>query len=160
MPRAYNFKPVHKTCRACGVDFIGHSNKQYCTTTCRDKSDEYQQVRQKLRSSNLDYFLREKIFLAIRRGKHPVEVVADELKFLWDKQGGLCALSGVPMTYEKGKGRLPTNLSIDRKDSSLGYTFDNVQLTCYQANLMKSELTTAQLKFWCERILYATQLPC
>jgi hypothetical protein len=159
MPRAYSFKPVHKTCRACGVDFIGHSNKQYCNTACRDKSDEYQQVRQKLRNSNLDYFLREKIFLATRRGKHPVEVVVDELKSLWDKQGGLCALSGVPMTYEKGKGRLPTNLSIDRKDSGLGYTLDNVQLVCYQANLMKSELTTAQLKFWCERILYATQLP-
>ena len=160
MPRAYSYKPVEKTCRACGVSFVGHSNKQYCTVACRDTSEQYQQARQKLRNSNLDYFLREKVALATRRGKFDVAVTADDLRVLWEQQGGLCALSGVPMTYAKGQGRLPTNVSIDRKDSALGYTADNVQLTCYQANLMKSELTTAQLKFWCERILYATQLPC
>lgn len=57
------------------------------------------------------------------------------------------------MTYYKGKGRVPTNLSIDRIDSALPYTKSNVQLVCYQVNLMKSELSQSQLLYWCERIL-------
>jgi hypothetical protein len=156
MPRDYNYRAVDKVCRACAVSFVGHSNRKYCSDKCRDSSQQYQETRQKLRNSNLEYFLREKIALAALRGKHAVELTAVDLRKLWDKQGGLCALSGVPMTYTKGAGRLPTNLSMDRIDSAVNYTVENVQLVCYQANLMKSELSVQQLKFWCERILNAS----
>ena len=156
MPRAYNYVKRKITCRGCKVDFLGHGNCKYCSTKCRDGSQQYQEMRQKLRNSNLAYFLKEKVSLATKRGKHVVEITHEDLEALWEKQAGLCAISKVPMTYEKGAGRVPTNLSIDRVDSSVGYTADNVQLVCYQANLMKSELDIDQLKFWCERILNAT----
>jgi hypothetical protein len=155
MPRAYNYVLRAKTCRGCSAEFEGHSNRKYCSAKCRDNSQLYQETRQKLRNSNLAYFLREKVALATARGKYEVAVTHEELALIWDKQSGLCAISGVPMTYTKGAGRVPTNLSIDRIDSSLGYTLDNIQLVCYQANLMKSELSIEQLKFWCERILNA-----
>ena len=158
MARTYAFKELPKTCRNCGAAFTGHSNRAYCSKKCRDNNKDTLRARAIKRESNLAYFLREKIALAKHRGAYKVQIDAEYLQQLWNEQGGLCALSGVPMTYLKGKGRVPTNLSMDRKDSTKAYTADNVQLVCYQANLMKSELTEEQLVFWCERILYATRL--
>jgi hypothetical protein len=151
--RAYNYKRVNKVCRGCGTSFDGHGNRKYCSDTCRDTSDHYKAVHQKRRISNLEFFLAEKVKLAKHRGKYAVTVTAKDLRALWDLQNGVCALSGVPMTYTKGSGRVPTNLSMDRIDSTLPYTAGNVQLVCYQANLMKSELSIEELRFWCERIL-------
>lgn len=72
---------------------------------------------------------------------------------LWDKQKGLCALSGIPMTYYFDSGRVPTNLSVDRIDSGLGYIKGNIQLVCMAVNQMKSDLTIEQLKYFCKSIL-------
>lgn len=153
--RAYNFRLIEKVCRACNMLFEGHSNRKYCSTKCRDTSDHYKSVHQKSRISNLAFFLSEKVKLARNRGKYPVTVTVEDLQALWDAQKGVCAISGVPMTYTKGSGRVPTNLSMDRVDSGLPYSKSNVQLVCYQANLMKSELSIGELRFWCERILNA-----
>jgi hypothetical protein len=158
MAKAYNFKVCAKICRGCGAEFQGHSNRKYCGEKCRDNSEAYKAVKQFKRISNLPFFLTEKLKLAKHRGKYSVTLTVQDLQNLWDKQSGKCALSGVPMTYTKGSGRIPTNLSMDRIDSTLPYQLGNVQLVCYQANLMKSELGVAELRFWCERILHATQL--
>lgn len=50
-------------------------------------------------------------------------------------------------------GRVPTNLSVDRIDSGLGYIKGNIQLVCMAANQMKSDLTIEQLKYFCKSIL-------
>ena len=44
------------------------------------------------------------------------------------------------MTYIFNNGRIPTNISVDRIDSSGGYTRDNIQLVCMAVNQMKSDL--------------------
>lgn len=76
----------------------------------------------------------------------------DFLEDLYNKQNGKCAISGFDMTYITGSGRVPTNISIDRIDSNIGYVRDNVQLVCIQANKMKAELTMKELKTWVEAI--------
>lgn len=77
----------------------------------------------------------------------------DYLKSLWDKQQGLCALSGIPMTFIMFEGRIPTNVSVDRIDSSKDYTKDNIQLVCMAANQMKSDLKLDQLLYFCTKII-------
>lgn len=72
---------------------------------------------------------------------------------LYAKQEGRCALSGRIMTYQTGLGRIPTNLSIDRIDSQIGYELSNIQLVCIQANKMKAELSSEDLTSWCEDIV-------
>lgn len=72
---------------------------------------------------------------------------------LWNTQKGLCALSGIPMTYYFDSGRVPTNVSVDRIDSNLGYIKGNLQLVCMAVNQMKSDLTIEQLKYFCKSIL-------
>jgi hypothetical protein len=47
--------------------------------------------------------------------------------------------------------------SLDRIDSTKGYSKDNIQIVCAQVNLMKHELTINELKFWCEKILEGTK---
>lgn len=71
----------------------------------------------------------------------------------WHKQKGICALTGIQMTNLRGIGIVHTNASIDRIDSSRGYTPDNIQLTCQMANNMKSTLSIQELLEWCESII-------
>lgn len=79
-----------------------------------------------------------------------------DYKFLYElykKQEGKCAISGLPMTYNVGHGRNYHNISIDRIDSTKGYTKDNVQLVCAQVNMMKSDMTMEMFYNFCENIL-------
>jgi hypothetical protein len=54
----------------------------------------------------------------------------------------VCAITGLPLNYETGRGRPhPRGPSIDRIDSSRGYTANNIQVVCYQVNVAKGEWT-------------------
>ena len=63
------------------------------------------------------------------------------LKDMWVKQNGRCAISGVPMTARRGCQVSPDMLTLDRVDSSLGYTLPNTQLCTFACNLCKSDLS-------------------
>lgn len=58
-----------------------------------------------------------------------------------------CPILGVELKYGGGD-RSPESASLDRIDSSKGYTRDNVQIISSRANMMKSDATTEEmLKF-------------
>ena len=81
------------------------------------------------------------------------DLTLDFLLELWKKQNGKCALSGLPMTYISLKGRIPTNVSLDKIDRNLGYIKDNVQLVCMACNQMKSDLSEDLLYLFCKQIV-------
>ena len=64
----------------------------------------------------------------------PVEIDFDYLWNLWETQGGLCALSRLPMVHEFNS---LCSISVDRVDSAKGYVPGNVQLVCKWVNLAK-----------------------
>lgn len=74
------------------------------------------------------------------------------LQELWKKQEGKCAISGLPMTSYLYIGRCPTNVGVDRIDSSLPYTKDNSQLICDSINRMKSDMPTEDILYFCKHI--------
>jgi hypothetical protein len=76
------------------------------------------------------------------------EVIYD----LYKRQDGLCAITKEKLTHIAGKGKIKTNISIDRIDSNLPYTIDNIQLVCYIVNIMKNSFTKEELKEWCYKI--------
>jgi hypothetical protein len=80
-------------------------------------------------------------------------ICTEVLYDLWVKQDGKCAVTGLPMTHISGQGRVGTNLSIDRIDSTAGYTRDNIRLVCSQVNLMRSSLSDSELVDWCHKVI-------
>ena len=60
------------------------------------------------------------------------------LEDLWEKQRGLCKLTGLPMQLRIPKGESNHMIvSVDRIDSREQYSPDNLQLTCWFANRWK-----------------------
>ena len=77
------------------------------------------------------------------------ELDAEFLKELWEKQRGLCALTGVKLGFI-GSGWCAA--SIDRIDSNKGYTRNNVQWTCWRPNEAKSNMTNEDFINMCKAI--------
>ena len=83
----------------------------------------------------------------------PCTITKEFILDLWNKQNGICALSGIPMTYLLKEGRIPTNISIDKIDRTKGYTIGNIQLVCMVCNQIKSDLTEEEMYNFCKKIV-------
>jgi hypothetical protein len=71
-----------------------------------------------------------------RRPTQDNPITLNYLMDLWRYQKGECAISGVQMTWNKGK-LLPTSLSLDRIDQTQGYSIGNVRLVCFAVNTFR-----------------------
>lgn len=71
-----------------------------------------------------------------------VEIDRDFLVKMYHTQNGLCALTNIKMEHRWSD---PCSISLDRIDSSLGYTENNVQLVCQWVNLAKNNFTNADV---------------
>lgn len=127
-----------RICVGCGKEFSPLKKQQiYCHKKCgtvHRRSKYYPQQYAKNSSS-------PEIFISrlLATNKRYAKVSVDYLMSLYNKQHGRCALSGREMTYIRGYGRISTNISIDRIDSSKDYMEGNVQLVCARVNLMKGQ---------------------
>lgn len=116
-----------------------------------------------LRNGSVEEFMKGELVIAKDRNKKYTKKYPDDardfditLPFLMDlfeRQYGKCALSGLPMLTITHRDECPEDqrcnpnkLSIDRIDSSCGYTEDNVQLVRWRANSMKMDVTYAEYK--------------
>lgn len=128
-----------RTCINCGCEFETQISKKVscsrrCSQTWRQKNvykDRYTVVH---RSSNPRNFLRALATKKLERRKLDI----DFLMKLYEDQEGKCAISGKDMTYQSGKGRIPTNISIDRIDSNIGYEPSNIQTLCANCHRYKT----------------------
>lgn len=72
---------------------------------------------------------------------------------IWDKQKGICPLTGWALVLKaacKAKGGfIPNRASIDRIDSSKGYTKENVRFITLMGNYAKSTYTDQQVIDFC-----------
>ena len=76
---------------------------------------------------------------------------------LFKKQNYKCAKTGIKLTHLKGQGKVDTNISVDRIDSTIKlYTLSNIQLVCYRYNIMKGDMNEKELANWCNLILFSS----
>lgn len=126
-----------RRCKQCKHNQYRNRRKRYAHTTDLYKILRFRfyGARDRAKNKNLDF-----------------ELTVDYLMYLWNKQQGKCALSGIKMTTFLCHGRTPTNVSVDRIDPNKGYTMDNVQLVCMACNQMKNDLTIDELYHFCKQI--------
>lgn len=93
---------------------------------------------------------------AQRRSKQynePLEVTAEWIQEKLEK--GYCEITRIPFdfsphpTYSKN----PFAPSIDRKDSTKGYTKENTRIVIWQVNLMRGEVTDIEIIEICKKVL-------
>lgn len=135
-------KKYRVKCKLCVLDDAKKNNDK----TYKTKSEKRSQSPKNFISGILNHATRRKQNLGF-------DIDLMYLLELFDAQGGKCALTGVQMTYVAGSGKVATNISIDRIDSSKGYVRDNVQFVCDVVNRMKQELSCAELFSWCGKIV-------
>lgn len=82
-----------------------------------------------------------------------------DIKELYTNQNGMCALSGLKMTFnalptEKNSEHIINynNISVDRIDSTKGYEKDNIQLVCAIVNRMKTDMQDVTFINFCKVI--------
>jgi hypothetical protein len=87
-----------------------------------------------------------------RKANWGINLNAEIIYEIYLKQNGLCAITKEKMTNIAGKGKVTTNISIDRIDSNKKYEIENIQLVCYIVNIMKNNFTIEELISWSDKI--------
>lgn len=86
-----------------------------------------------------------------------VKITIDDI---WDvhlRQDKKCAISGVPVSFPTSNKEYISYsavASVDRIDSSKGYTIENIQIVHKQINIMKQSMSDRDFINWC-RIIYS-----
>jgi uncharacterized Zn finger protein (UPF0148 family) len=79
---------------------------------------------------------------ADRRGLS-FEITIQDIQKVYEQQDKICSFSGIPLLFG-------LNASIDRIDSSKGYTKDNIQIVHKTLNMMKRDLPNDEFLLWCK----------
>lgn len=87
----------------------------------------------------------------------PLEITIDEAWETFQLQNGLCLLSGNKLTFAentKDHTRGGTTASLDRIDSTKGYSKNNIQWIHKDINRMKMNLPFSEFLYWCSLVTY------
>lgn len=82
---------------------------------------------------------------AIKRGL-AFDIIIRDMTDCFEKQNGLCVLTGVPICIEDGTA------SLDRIDSNLGYSTENIQWLYKPINFMKSSFEESEFVRLCKLV--------
>ena len=79
-------------------------------------------------------------------GRKKCNLDIEDIKNQWDRQNGLCALSGLPMKLRNKNITIFEQASLDRIDSSKPYQKDNIQFVILSLNYAKSTASNDEFK--------------
>lgn len=81
-------------------------------------------------------------------------ITMEDIQNVFEKQNRRCAYTGVPLSFTKSriKNLYPT-ASIDRIDSSKGYTPNNIQITHKDVNKLKQDFEESRFIELCEQVI-------
>ena len=170
---------IELSCSLCGAVFtrrltehnrnIKKGRKVFCGNACSaratlpQKIPDYKAGRPKniTPGSEKDEFSPFRSLMKVMRlrehkdNKH-VNVTLQDLKELWEKQGGRCPYTGwqlVLHTSTKDKPpKTPNRASVDRIDSSRGYEKDNIQIVSMIYQFAKNSWSDADVKHFCDAV--------
>lgn len=156
----YHRKDGLKTrCRACNTSYMReyrkrpgskekikaiqarcHQKRKHTDVAKKTQRRAFDRWKERSPKFNLYMALRH----AVRRRPTDNPITIEYLMEMWGVQHGLCAVSGVPMTWSRGK-LMATSVSIDRIDQKIGYAVGNVRLVCYQVNTFRGMWSDSEM---------------
>lgn len=90
-----------------------------------------------------------KVFSRLKRGAEKrgidFKITIEDIYSQYIKQNKRCAFTGVPLEFG-------LDASVDRIDSSSGYTFYNIQIVHKTLNMMKKDLPNDIFIAWCKMV--------
>lgn len=124
---------------------------QFCSTECANEYNHNRVDWKELHSvkiktdSTFHYLLRCILRRKIGK-KQTCDVDVPYLKQVWKKQQGICPYTGIKMVFpthwaEMARTHSLERVSLDRIDSSKGYTKGNVEFVCMGVNYAKNRWT-------------------
>lgn len=128
-------------CQYCGeTNPVKFGNSSITCRSCQIKRQE------ESKKSNIYRFIYNKAKSGyIRRPNIPeFSITEQDIKLIWEKQNKLDYYTGLPLE--------PLNMSLDRIDSSLGYTIDNICITSITVNVAKSDLSKEDFINLCKQV--------
>lgn len=139
-------------CEECGSEFFPRNRKhKFCSKACKDRVGNR---RRGSEYSNLHGGRSVKSFIrCLINKKKRQELTLEYCMQIYFSQEGKCAITGEEMTHVRGKGRVLTNISIDRIDPNIGYVEGNIQFVTHKVNLLKSDMQMEDLYKTCELVL-------
>lgn len=115
------------------------------------------QVRKRVHGTVNGYFTRKMVTLRNNAGRRrgiEITITADDLRRLYKKQKGLCALSGVEMVLTNRLAKAgPNALSVDRIRHDEGYVPTNIRLVTWRANAARGLGSDDELREFCRQVL-------
>ncbi|MBO0351698.1 hypothetical protein J0895_21975 [Phormidium pseudopriestleyi FRX01] len=143
--------------------------QHFCSLTCYGQGKGVKQLSGKRTTAHLKKGTEKDEFSPFR---HPLKIIRksvkhrkieasvtlQDLKQIWDQQGGICPYTGwdlvlFPCTTDYQSRPLTTNrASVDRIDSAKGYSLDNIQFVAVMANLAKHSFKEAELLEFCQAV--------
>lgn len=122
--------------------------RDYQQTLSPEQRKKYLATRNARKNSTPRSAIYTMLYSAAKRRPTENMVTIEDLMEMWERQAGICALSGLQMSWGRGRNggkKLPNSISLDRIDGTNGYEKDNVRFVCWQANLFKNEWTDAEM---------------
>jgi len=156
------------TCPICSKSFEKPKNEynrrikinspMYCSRKCAGHSlfknfgDKANKVPPKSPKANpFKYYLRN----AKKRLKF-FDITLEDLQEVWNNQKGVCPYSKISLQLNNHSHRIKDRrytASLDRIDSSKGYTKDNIQFVSLCINYMKAELSNEEVHDFLKEIV-------
>ena len=90
-----------------------------------------------------------RVYNNVKNSRHRCLVTIDDIREQYQKQNGMCALSGLKLATPKHSGitcKTPDMVSVDRIDSTKPYTKHNIQLVCVALNYAKNDFTDTEIR--------------
>jgi len=129
-------------CRSCDIAYQAKRRLEN-----HEEDLEYSREYQRNRRQNFDYRLQMLVNASKQRAKNKNRentITIEDVKAIYPKDG-CCPIFGIKLEFNNA-GFRETSPSIDRIDSSKGYTPDNIQIISWKANRIKGYASKQDLE--------------
>lgn len=162
-------KQIEVICNGCNLVFLktlseikrSTNNKHYCSLSCCAKYNnngkylkpENRYDISKHSKNQLDKYTKFRWYLkhTKQRVNKEFNLTLKDLEYVWEKQQGICPYTNIKLKLKTHSDKALNTFdnpfefaSLDRIDSSKGYTSDNIEFISVGVNYLKSNFTKEQ----------------